>query len=972
MKNYFFLFLFFTTITLSNAQYCVPAIGAQPGAGYGLTNVTLNTINCNTPAEQGYLDTTELSTNITIGANASISFTTGSAGQSVMMCIDLNQDNTFNTTNEIYNITASSLGGANTFGFFIPSSTLTGPTRMRIIASYNEDIIIGATSLFNPCGPIAGGGDVEDYTINFVESQMIFDSTTTSQPLINTCFRAPQNDAIILKIDVYTTNTLSPLVVSQFNFNTTITSSAGDLSNIQVWYTQDNDTFKNPSLFGSVGPTLGAFLVNGNQPLVGGKNVFWLTYDVSPTATIGNFVDASCTSVIVNNVSQTPIIQDPGAGYQLDPSFTSCKTKRINTWIFGAYQGIDFNCIPPKALDYKRFDDGISEGSACMSDADGNLLFYTNGKKVWNKYHTRMPNGIGLMAGSQAAQPSIVIPHPSNPSRYFIFTTPFYGFENGVTDMHPLNGEFTYSEVDMTLDGGLGDVIVGNKNTVLEDSILQHVTAVKNCNGTGYWVLVHKYQTNQFFAYPITSSGIGSPVVSSVGSSAIFAIDAFGIGGHGQLKFSPNGKKIAWTHLATGNNVELFDFDNSTGIVSNPVVLNQPLSAYAVCFSPDNTKLYVARGFTPQNTTSSNYLVQYDICAGSTASIIASRTVIAAASDIKEGMEIGPDGKIYCAHYGNQFLHVINNPNLSGLACNFQKNAFDALGGFVLVGPGMMTSRACSFGLPNMIQSDLEDCFVKLESNTGFTANDVCLNDTAFFVDTTSALPGCFAATRSHKWIFGDPASGNADTAYSISPQHLYTTDGNYSVSLIITEGCQTDTITKTIIVKPAPTANAGIDTSIIGGQSVTLMGSGTGDYVWTPSNGLSCTTCATPIANPTETTQYVLTITDPLGCDDSDTINVEVLCKEIIIPNVFSPNNDGKNDIFKISGNNCIKDYQLSIFDRWGIVVFETTNPENHWNGRLLQTGREAPDGTYYYVIKGSGSTLKENQQKGFITLIR
>ena len=680
------------------SQYCVPAVTGPQTGNYGIANATLNTINCNSPTKEGYVDSTHLSTSLIIGATYTFSMTVGDVDQGATFWIDFNRDNTFSNS-EYFNVgTSLPVGTPIALNFTIPGNASPGLTRMRVASDYTDIIPIG-NPIFSPCGP-QPAGDIEDYTINLIEADMVFDSCTTLQPAATTCFKAPQTNAVILRIEVDAHYSQNPLAVTRFDLNTTITTTPSEISAARIWYTAGSDTFRTTSLFGSVAVAAGAFTIGGNQNLQSGKNYFWLTYDIVPSAAVGNFFDASCSAVVVAGNAEIPIVQDPGPGFQVDPSFTSCNTKRTHNWLFGSAQGIDFNCIPPSPIQTAK--NNIHEGSACMSDSNGELLFYTNGKMVWDKIHLQMPNGSGLMAGDQSAQPAMIIPNPANPNRYYIFTTPYYGWQGAVNGIHPVNGPLTYSEVDMTLNSGYGDVITATKNTMIEDSILQHITAVKNCDETGYWIMVHKYNTNQYYAYEITAAGISAPVISAIGAIVTFPIGP-SANGHGQLKFSPDGKHLAFSHLTIGNNkVELFNFNSQTGVVSSLINLPLTTPAFGISFSSDGTKLYAAGSHY-----SDNYLVQFNLCAANVAS---SRVTINATANINEGLQLAPDGKIYCAVNGNDSLHVIHNPNALGAACNFQKNSFNVLGGFVLVAPGLMVGRMCQFSLPDLIQSDVLDC----------------------------------------------------------------------------------------------------------------------------------------------------------------------------------------------------------------------------------------------------------------------
>lgn len=207
----------------------------------------------------------------------------------------------------------------------------------------------------------------------------------------------------------------------------------------------------------------------------------------------------------------------------------------------------------------------------------------------------------------------------------------------------------------------------------------------------------------------VTDTGVNAtPVISNAGAGW-----NNNMGNSGAMKLSPNGRKIAF---ATSSSfiVQLFDFDNSTGVVSNPITLPTDSSASerAVSFSPDGSKLYIG--------SADRHLYQYTI-SGDSAAVVASRTLIAIAHPGYGffGMEIGPDGKIYVAKNANQddSLAIIHNPNNPGLACNFQDYAIS------------LNGAKSGESLNSMIQSYFNEdlsaykCFTGIEDVQG-TFND--------------------------------------------------------------------------------------------------------------------------------------------------------------------------------------------------------------------------------------------------------
>jgi gliding motility-associated-like protein len=153
--------------------------------------------------------------------------------------------------------------------------------------------------------------------------------------------------------------------------------------------------------------------------------------------------------------------------------------------------------------------------------------------------------------------------------------------------------------------------------------------------------------------------------------------------------------------------------------------------------------------------------------------------------------------------------------------------------------------------------------------------------------------------------------------------------------------------------------------------MATTVTGPVTGNltYIWTPVSGLSCNTCDNPIVSCLgKDTTYYLTITDAAGCTNNDSIRYIFLPCETAasVPNVFTPNDDGINDILYVSGL-CIKNnFQFSVYDRWGVQMYSTVQRNNGWDGRTT-SGKQAPDGVYYYIIK-----LDDKTYTGFAQLIR
>ncbi|HXB11937.1 MAG TPA: SBBP repeat-containing protein, partial [Bacteroidia bacterium] len=160
------------------------------------------------------------------------------------------------------------------------------------------------------------------------------------------------------------------------------------------------------------------------------------------------------------------------------------------------------------------------------------------------------------------------------------------------------------------------------------------------------------------------------------------------------------------------------------------------------------------------------------------------------------------------------------------------------------------------------------------------------------------------------------------------------------------------DSTTITVTIDPGPVITLSPDIAIILGNSTTLTATGGGTYSWVPPFGLSCTNCPSPSATPTVTTAYCVTVTDTNGCTNTQCVTVTVdtivvPCGNLFIPDAFSPNGDGSNDILYVKGT-CLQNFDFVIFDRWGNKIFESEDQSKGWDGTYK--GEPMTTGTYVY----------------------
>lgn len=252
--------------------------------------------------------------------------------------------------------------------------------------------------------------------------------------------------------------------------------------------------------------------------------------------------------------------------------------------------------------------------------------------------------------------------------------------------------------------------------------------------------------------------------------------------------------------------------------------------------------------------------------------------------------------------------------------------------------------------------------------------------DSVFCVNSIKAHRGLFIQpdTSLVTWSWSFP-NGNTSLLQNPAPQ-TYNTAGPFTISAIATNstGCK-DTTTLNLLINPLPTVTMPAQITVQNGFPVTIPATyspNTINWIWSPATGLSCPSCPTPDAGPKVSTTYQVYFTDVNGCSNTGTIQVFVICKNanLFIPNTFSPNGDGSNDIFYPRGKGLERVKLLRIFNRWGEVVFEkrdfpVNDPSAGWNGTFK--GRKPSADVYIYqaeVYCENGDVIKLN---GNIALI-
>ncbi|MCX7547115.1 T9SS type B sorting domain-containing protein [Xanthomarina sp. F1114] len=446
-----------------------------------------------------------------------------------------------------------------------------------------------------------------------------------------------------------------------------------------------------------------------------------------------------------------------------------------SNWYFGNQAGIQFN---NNGTVTALTDGALStiEGCTSISNADGELLFYTDGRIVYNKNHLQMQNGYGLHGNSSSTQSAIIIPKPDSPNIYYIFTQ---GTNLGY------QGEdlgFSYSIVDMSLAGGLGAIT--DKNQFLLHRASEKLSAVlKDCESGNIWVitladddaLTNSNAVNNnnktFYLFEVSNTGIALHDTFDIGSTISER--------RGYLKFSPDGTKLVCAS-PNPNNINtrllIFDFVPETGEISNPQPINITSNAnankpYGIEFSPNSQVLYVsANNDLPSNTAPSaqrSALLQYDLTAGNINAISASEVILESKTGYRSALQLGPDGKIYKTesstyNIGLPYLSTIELPNIIGNGCNYTENTV-----FLNIDN---SNRLARQGLPPFISSFfVEKIDIINNPTTPISTNYLPLCNGQTFTLTAENIPDA-----SYSWTFNGTPLPNTNYFLEVDENGVY------------------------------------------------------------------------------------------------------------------------------------------------------------------------------------------------------
>lgn len=244
----------------------------------------------------------------------------------------------------------------------------------------------------------------------------------------------------------------------------------------------------------------------------------------------------------------------------------------------------------------------------------------------------------------------------------------------------------------------------------------------------------------------------------------------------------------------------------------------------------------------------------------------------------------------------------------------------------------------------------------------GFTMNAVkyCAGETVNFTGNSSSNIATWL------WDFGNGSATTDPTVTRIFPTGMF----DVQLKVISDKGCVSDAIKQTLTINAIPVINAGPDIKLKEGNSV-MIAAMVNDaelytYKWSPAAGLNSTTDLTPVTNTRLSTTYVVTASGgPGNCTATDSVNV-IVFKQLYVPNAFSPNRDGVNDVWNIPALDGAA--VVTIFNRWGQIIYQSNGYTKPWDGTYM--GQPQPMGAYFYIIQPD--VQKPEKLSGSVMLIR
>ncbi|MBO6517925.1 MAG: gliding motility-associated C-terminal domain-containing protein [Bacteroidia bacterium] len=658
-------------------------------------------------------------------------------------------------------------------------------------------------------------------------------------------------------------------------------------------------------------------------------------------------------------------------------------------WVFGRNAKLSFDANGITATGTAPLN--AYTGSACYTNKDGDLILYTNGNAVYGESENLLGT-LETLSPDQGSFDAVILPANEEETKFNIVAI-------------NTQNEVKHAFVDLEANNGTGLLAVNFLPIV--GNVTANLTAVKHCFLDAYWVICSG-RSDLFYSILVKSDGFEEPVVSKIGTSRITV---------GDFVTNHAGDQLAISEF-NDNWVEVFDFDKRCGTISNTRRLalpdaGNPDHPHGMTFAPNDRSLYVAYSYQQSS------LVQYDMddlsvyfnCYSSTQNI--------------NDVAIAIDGQLYMnVHQDNipsRRIHQLQNPNaktgghpivedvatlVTGTngAFEFPNFVANKTGGTCegLPSPGnrsilvnnnrcidkevffdaSWTTDACdsirwNFDDPGKPDNNTNDPQIRRYFDTERIYNVECYLfycgevDTVHFTIDMKAPPSINLGndtTLCAGQLLGIGIELNYDSmrwrdGANPGPFRLVP-PGTYALTVYNGQCAATDEITVDVYPDIWTELEAEYRICDLEQETVKLdAGAGFVSYKWTPTGDTTQWIIVQEIG------EYIVIVDAFTGCTGDGRTIVKRTCDlDVFIPNSFSPNNDGLNDVFQIKAE-FVEDQEMRIYNRWGEEIYHENDINAAWDGSAM------PPGVYLYQIEVKGFQNKRPitlRKAGTVHLVR
>ena len=502
-------------------------------------------------------------------------------------------------------------------------------------------------------------------------------------------------------------------------------------------------------------------------------------------------------------------------------------------WYFERFNGLDFSGDTVKYLSGCQF--GLSESSSSICDSNGNLMFYSNGITLYNKFNKFVKDGNDLGFSfnpneTTSRQGTLLLKHPDNDSLIFLFCTDYQGRSGGLV----------YSIINIHGNSDSGEVL--SKKIKLVSPVNESIHAVNHQNGRDIWIVCHSVGGDLFHLFLLKKDGVNiCPMTNSIGwPHSNDKLDA-----QTNLKFSPNGKMIT-QHETYWGNTETFSFDSETGKMKDTIFFSRFISVPGFDYSSNSKVLYLNQVDSitqiELETKKKTRIKNFD------------------QNKLPEQIQLGPDGKIYGAIYQSRDLFVIDRPERAGDSCR------------VIIKKNFLQNTGLT-AMPNFNQSYFNT------NSIDYRYEQNCISNSINFLgkDTFNSI--------SYNWRIKKIGKSVEATYTAKNINHTFSDTGKYEVRYIASNGVREDTVIKIITIYPKINKQfLGKDTFYGTGTSInkTLKAPlGMHCQIWQDSSGL--TTFFADTAGI-----YICKVTNKSFCEVIDTIVITECINSLTTPSLY------------------------------------------------------------------------------------